>query len=111
METNYCLFIERRCQDGEDFTDLPFGNLEELTKVAEAALKVPYVINLRIRRKVQELDGCPMWGGPAEYERENPNIEGHYTTENQFKEDLRLQLQDEQLFRIFIKIKMNGGLL
>jgi len=77
METDYCLFIDRRSGDGEDFTDLPFGDLEKLTNVGNAALRVPYVTAIRLHRKEGEMrGGHPRWEFPPIYERENPNVEG-----------------------------------
>jgi|TARA_Y100000310_G_C20514478_1_gene730495 hypothetical protein len=106
METSYCLFIHRRSENGKDFTDLPFGDLEKLTKVAEAALRIPYVTSTRLHKKVGEMHGDhPRWESPPNYQRENPTVEGIYTTEEQFKQDLRLQLQDNQLFDDLYKNK------
>jgi len=73
--------------------------LEKLTNVGNAALRVPYVTAIRLHRKEGEMrGGHPRWEFPPIYERENPNVEGFYTTEEQFKQDLRLKLQDDRLF-------------
>lgn len=98
METAYLLLIDRKSRDNTDFTDLPFRDLEELTKIAEAALKIPYVREVSISKKTREImNGYPIWGDRI-YEKKNQQITGSYTTEEQFKQDLQEKLQDDELF-------------
>ncbi len=99
METGYCLFIDRRFGNGEDFTDLPFGDQTKLQTVAEAALRIPYVTAVRLHRKDGEMQGGhPRWEFPPYFERENSDVKESYTTEDKFRKDLRFHLGDNQLF-------------
>lgn len=98
MQTEYLLLIDRKSGDKTDFTDLPFGDLEKLVKVADAALKIPYVNHINISKKVGELmKGHPLWGQPFYLGNRN-KVTGSYTTEEQFKQDLRAALQNDALF-------------
>ena|SRR3989344_1306654 len=99
MQTDYCLFINRKSGEFVDFTDLPFGNLEELTRVAESALKITYVLSANILKNIKRTT-CerPFWGLKPVYEEENQNVRGDYSTEEQFEKDLRKALKCDTLF-------------
>lgn len=98
MKFEYCAFINRRTADGRtDFTDLPFDDLERLTLVTEVALKIPYVESARVSKKTQEIDGKPRWGKTV-FERTSSSVNGNYTNEDQFRQDLKAALNSDQLF-------------
>lgn len=105
MNFTHCLFIDRRTIDGNtDFTDLPFDDLAQLTSVAEAALWVPYVTSVRISQKTSELEGKPWWGKSV-FEKNSSEIGGNYTTEDQFRQDLKADLDNDSLFEQIYQAK------
>ena len=105
MQTDYCLFIDRKSGEFTDFTDLPFGDLEKLTRVAEAALKIPCVMSVAIKKQEGMILNTPRWGNSTLYEKENNDVRGDYLTEEQFKKDLREALKCDELFEALYKNK------
>ncbi len=109
MEFTHCLFIDRVNQEGNnDFTDLPFDNLDQLMGMVDPTLGIPYVTGIRITEKTSEIEGKPWWGAPI-LQREASDlgirVSGAYTTEDQFKQDLRVALNNDLLFEQIYRAK------
>ncbi len=109
MKFTHCLFIDRRTTDGRtDFTDLPFNDLDQLMGMVDPALSIPYVTGVRITEKTSEIEGKPWWGATM-LQREasdvGVDVSGFYSTEEQFKQDLRKALNDDHLFERIYQAK------
>lgn len=103
-ETDYCLFVDRRTKEGTDFTDLPLDGVEELIRVAEAALRIPYVTEIRIMQRTKEIEGKPWWG-QAVHNKTNKNPNEYLKDEKTFRDDLKEKLKDDGLFERLYKNK------
>jgi len=87
MDLTHCVFIDRRTRDGgTDFTDLPFDDLNELKRVAEAALGIGYVVSANISKKTSELEGIPWWGKHVFSLERTRGVQGAYVNEEILEE-------------------------